>query len=70
MDLHRIVIAEIPQILFGSITRQVEMRLICCDQNTQNPFTIIHKVQELSTKIHMRIYILFFHFLYEVDFVR
>jgi hypothetical protein len=70
MDLHRIVITEIPEILFVSITGQVEVGLICCDPITQNHFTIIHKVQELSSKIHTRSYVLFFHFVCEVDFVR
>lgn len=38
MDLHKIVIILVPEILFVYVTRQVELGLIWHDQNIQTPF--------------------------------
>jgi hypothetical protein len=60
VDLRRIVNPPVPDILFIYVTGQVG--LIRYDKNIQNPFIIMHKVQELSIEIHMRSFILFFQF--------
>jgi hypothetical protein len=70
MELRRIVIATKPEILFLYVTRQVDEGLIWHDQKIQNPFIIIHNVQELSTEIHTRSFILFFLFVGYVNFER
>jgi hypothetical protein len=60
VDLHRIVNPPIPAILFVYVTGQVG--LIRHDKNIQNPFFIMHTVQDLSAEIHMRSFIMFFLF--------
>jgi hypothetical protein len=56
--------------MFVYVTGKVEVGLIWYDQTTQNPFIIIHNVQELSTEIHTRSFVLFFQVVGYVNFVR
>lgn len=68
VDLRGIVNPPVPAILFVCVTGQVG--LIWHDKNMQNPFFIMHKVQELSTEIHVRTFILFFLFVGSCNWYR
>jgi hypothetical protein len=69
-QLHRIVIAPIPEILFLYATGQMEVDLIWYDQTSKTDFFIIHKIQELHTEIHSRGFILYHQFMGYMNFVQ